>query len=48
MDIRDKIHRGDLYFCLDESLMNEQRQCLEKLYDFNATRPNELDKRFKN
>ena len=45
MDIRDKIHRGDLYFCLDESLMNEQRQCLEKLYDFNATRPSELPKR---
>lgn len=46
MDIRDKIKSGDLYYCLDEDLMSEQRQCLEKLYDFNQTRPNELDKRF--
>lgn len=36
---------GRLYLCEDENILSEQRQWLEKLYDFNMTRPSELDKR---
>ncbi len=45
MDIREKMHSGDLYLSMDEDLFNEQRTYLDKLYDFNATRPLELEKR---
>lgn len=45
MDIREKMHSGDLYLSMDEDLFNEQLTFLDKLYDFNATRPTELDKR---
>ncbi len=51
MDIREKMHSGDLYLSMDEDLFNEQLTYLDKLYDFNATRPLELAKRtemFKN
>lgn len=44
-DIRERMHDGCLYFCNDEELMREQLQCLERLYDFNATRPSEQAKR---
>lgn len=36
---------GDLYLPDDEDIMTEQLQCLDRLYDFNQTRPTELDKR---
>ena len=45
MDIREKMHSGDLYLSMDEDLFNEQLTYLDKLYDFNATRPLELAKR---
>ena len=45
MDIREKIHSGDLYLSMDEDLFNEQLTYLDKLYDFNMTRPVELAKR---
>lgn len=45
MDIRKKMHSGDLYLSMDEDLFNEQLTFLDKLYDFNMTRPTELDKR---
>lgn len=45
MDIREKMHSGDLYLSMDEDLFNEQLTFLDKLYDFNMTRPTELDKR---
>lgn len=45
MDIREKMHTGDLYLSMDEDLFNEQLTFLDKLYDFNATRPTELEKR---
>ncbi len=45
MDIREKMHSGDLYLSMDEDLFNEQLTYLDKLYDFNATRPLELEKR---
>ena len=45
MDIKEKMHSGDLYLPNDETIMAEQLLCLERLYDFNATRPLELKKR---
>ena len=47
MDIREKMHTGDLYLSADEDLVAEQLTFVEKLYDFNATRPLEQDKRAK-
>ena len=47
MDIREKMHSGDLYLSADEDLVAEQLTFVEKLYDFNATRPLEQDKRVK-
>ena len=41
----DKLHSGELYLPGDEEIMKEQLKCLEKLYDFNNTRPSESDKR---
>ena len=45
MTIKEKMHNCELYFPGDEELMKEQVLCLEKLYDFNATRPLEMEKR---
>ena len=45
MTEREKMHSGDIYNPGDESLFREQMPCLEKLYDFNATRPGELARR---
>lgn len=45
MDIREKMHSGDLYLSADEDLVAEQLTFVEKLYDFNATRPLEQEKR---
>lgn len=45
MDFREKMHSGALYLPMDETILVEQFQCLEKLYDFNQTRPLEQEKR---
>lgn len=45
MDVREKMHTGALYDPGDASVMREQIACLEKLYDYNATRPSEGEKR---
>jgi galactoside O-acetyltransferase len=45
MDIREKMHSGDLYLSADEDLVAEQLTFIEKLYDFNSTRPLEQAKR---
>lgn len=45
MSIKDKMHNCELYFPNDEDIMKEQLACLEKLYDFNATRSSEYEKR---
>ncbi len=45
MKERDKIHAQTLYLPEDPDIMREQMDCLELLYDFNATRPHELEKR---
>ncbi len=42
---KDKLHSVELYLPNDEEIMAEQLDCLEKLYDFNATRPHQLEKR---
>lgn len=47
MSMKEKMHKGELYLPDDEEIVAEQRKCLEKLYDFNMTRPNELEKREK-
>ena len=41
----DKLHTGQIYFPGDPEIHAEQTACQEKLYDFNHTRPGELDKR---
>lgn len=41
------LHNGKLYFPEDEELMRQQLLCLEKLYDYNRTRPLEQEKRRK-
>ena len=43
--IFQKMHGQELYNPGNEELMAQQLQCLEKLYDFNATRPLEQQKR---
>ncbi|MCI8564997.1 MAG: sugar O-acetyltransferase [Lachnospiraceae bacterium] len=45
MTIYEKMHGGALYDPQDEALMKEQLACLDRLYDFNRTRPTELAKR---
>lgn len=45
MNIKEKMASGELYFPGDESILKEQFACLELLYEFNATRPSEIDKR---
>ena len=45
MKERKKLHTGELYLPGDEEIMREQTACLEKLYDYNATRPSEGEKR---
>lgn len=43
----DKLHSGELYLPGDDELQRKQLECLEKLYDFNMTRPSESEKRKK-
>ncbi len=45
MTNRERMHSGMLYYPSGDDVMVEQLQCLDKLYDFNLTRPSELDKR---
>lgn len=44
-EIKKRMYSGKLYYCDNETLANEQLKSLEMLYDFNATRPLEQDKR---
>ncbi len=45
MAFLEKMHSGELYQLGEEALVAEQTRCLERLYDFNATRPAEMQKR---
>jgi len=43
--MKERMHSGELYLPGDEDIMKEQFCCLEKLYDYNLTRPHEQEKR---
>ncbi len=43
--MKDRMHTGELYLPNDADIVKEQTACLERLYDFNATRPSESEKR---
>lgn len=45
--MKEKLHTGEIYYPSGDEIMAEQLACLDKLYDFNLTRPTELDKRAK-
>ena len=45
MTEQEKMHSGDLYLPDDPDIVREQTACLDKLYDFNQTRPTEMEKR---
>ncbi|MCM1335513.1 MAG: sugar O-acetyltransferase [Bacteroides sp.] len=45
MSMKDRIHTGELYLPDDEEIFSEQVRRLDRLYDFNRTRPTELEKR---
>ena len=45
MTDREKIHSGKIYYPSGDEIMNEQLSYVDRLYDFNATRPTELSKR---
>lgn len=44
-NMKEKMHTGELYLPGDEQIMQEQLQCLDKLYEFNNTRPTQMQKR---
>ncbi len=43
--MKEKLHTGELYLPSDDAIMEEQTKCLDRLYDFNHTRPTEGKKR---
>lgn len=43
--MNDVLHSGEIYYPSDDEIMKKQALCLEKLYDYNATRPLEAEKR---
>ena len=45
MSNKEKMHTGELYFPGDEEIIKEQQIYLNKLYDYNMTRPTEGQKR---
>ena len=45
MSMKEKLHTGELYLPNGDEIMTEQLACLDRLYDFNQTRPTQLDLR---
>lgn len=45
MNAKERMKNGKIYFCTDEELAKEQLRRLDRLYDFNQTRPSEMPKR---
>lgn len=43
--MKEKMHTGELYLPNDSEIAAEQERCLDRLYDFNMTRPTEGKKR---
>ena len=44
-EIIKRMHDGRIYYCNGEKLMNEQLECIERICDYNETRPKEQEKR---
>jgi len=44
-DWEETMQSGEIYFPSDENIMKEQAKCLDRLYDYNQTRPSEAKKR---
>lgn len=44
-EMKDRLHTGELYLPGDEEIIADQVKRLDKLYDFNMTRPTEYEKR---
>ncbi len=44
-DMKARMHTGELYLPDGDDIMEEQLKCLDRLYDFNATRPTQLQLR---
>ena len=47
MTAREKMHNMELYLPTDQEIWDEQQGYMDRLYDFNHTRPTEPDKRVK-
>ncbi|MFR8974921.1 MAG: sugar O-acetyltransferase [Eubacteriales bacterium] len=47
MSMKYKMHTGDLYLPGNDEILKRQTKCLDRLYDFNMTRPTEFEKRQK-
>ena len=45
MGMREKLLTGELYACDDDAVAAEQATWLEKVYEYNLTRPSEPEKR---
>ena len=47
MCMKEKMHTGEHYLPYDDEIMQEQNRCIDRLYDYNMTRPTEGKKREK-
>lgn len=45
MGNQDKLHTGEVYFCNDPALLQEQKERMKLLYEYNQTAPWEEEKR---
>ena len=45
MTQKERMEMGLVYYCNDDEILGDQVLCLEKLYDYNATRPLESKRR---
>lgn len=45
MSIKDKLHTGELYLPHDEEITKDQFRRIDRLCDFNQTRPSQMEKR---
>lgn len=45
MDIREKMHAGEMYLPHDPEITKDQFRYLDRLYDFNMTRPTQMKER---
>lgn len=43
--MKENLHTGELYLPGDAEILEDQMKRLERLYDYNATRPSEMEKR---